>query len=113
MRLLTYCIFSTICYCLCRSTNNLHVECAACQHSWECALTLTDGECLSLVVPSETDGRVHSLLIVVVVALILVECELCIGTRINNDVYIVIFILVGILYIWSERKDTTCLDEER
>ena len=74
-------------------------------------MTLVDGEDACLVVPLEGDGRVDALLVVVVVAFILVEGKLGIGTGVYNDVEIVPCLLGSVLYVGAEGNDTACLDE--
>ena len=94
------------------ATNNLHVEGASSEHTREGAFALADGEGLAAIVPCETDGAVQSLFVVVVVAFVFVEGEGGIGARINNEVDVIEFVFVGVLYVRTQWKDGTCLDVE-
>ena len=60
------------------------IECTFVEHTLESSSALANRQFSRLVVPAESNCAVLSLLIVIVVALILVECERGIGTGIYN-----------------------------
>ena len=65
--------------------DNLYVQLAVVRHAWVFALTTTDGEGLAFFCPLKRDGRADAFLIVVAIAFVFIERELCVGSRIDLD----------------------------
>ena len=88
-------------------------EGATAEHPIERTLTLSDGESLSLIIPSERNLRETALLVVVVVALIFIKGELPVSTWIDADFKVVPVALLAVLYLRSPRHDGTLRHIER
>ena len=88
-------------------------ELALREHTRIVALTLVDGQGAGLVVPMESDSGILAFLVVVVVALVLVESEVAIGTRLNAYLEVIPSLLAYILHIRTEGQDAACTHEHR
>ena len=88
-----YGLLLPIIYHLLLSSWSLYDEGTGGEHSIERALTRTDSESLGFIVPSHLDGRVGTVLVVEVVALVLVESELAVGSRVDEKLKIIPFLL--------------------
>lgn len=65
--------------------DNLNDKLAVVRHAWVFALATTDGEVFALFCPLKRDGRADAFLVVVAIAFVFIERELCVGSRIDFD----------------------------